>query len=130
MYSLSTLPVDKVIPSDKGLGFDFSAIADFVKTAATAGLGVYKNQMQLQQIKVLSQNGYNSNIPNPNGMPNPNQFGIYNSMLPMAQPYGQQLNVPQPGMYPQQSSMVDTGTMLMIGGLVVGGVLLFKILKG
>ena len=130
MYSMSTLPVDKVIPSDKGLGFDFGAIADFVKTAATTGLGVYKQQMQLKQIRVLAQNGMRSDIPNPMGISDPNMFGIYNTSLPMAQPYGQQLNVPRPGMYPQQSSMFDTGNVLMMGGLVVGGILLFKLIKG
>lgn len=130
MYSMSTLPVDKVIPSDKGLGFDFGAIADFVKTAATTGLGVYKQQMQLKQIRVLAQNGMRSDIPNPNNIADPNMFGIYNTQLPMVLPYGQQLNVPRPEMYPQQSSMFDTNTMLMLGGLVVGGVVLFKVLKG
>ena len=130
MYSMSTLPVDKVIPSDKGLGFDFGAIADFVKTAATTGLGVYKNQMQLKQIKLLAQNGMRTDIPNPMGISDPNMFGIYNTQLPMVQPYGQQLNVPRPGMYPQQSSMFDTGNVLMMGGLVVGGILLFKLIKG
>lgn len=125
MYSLSTVPVDK------GLGFDFSSIADFVKTAATTGLGVYKQQMQLKQVRTLAQAGMQSNLPNPNGIPNSNPYGIYQSMLPMA-PYvtGQQLNLPQPGYPQQQSSMIDTGTMLTIGGLVVGGILLFKLIKG
>ena len=132
MYSLSNVAVNKVIPADEGLGlgFDFSSIADFVKTAATSGLGIYKQQMQLKQVKILAQNGYGSAIPNPNGIPNANQYGIYNAMLPMAQPYGQQLNIPQPGMYSQQNSMFTTGTMLTVGGLVVGGILLFKFLKG
>ena len=59
MYSLSNVAVNKVIPADEGLGlgFDFSSIADFVKTAATSGLGIYKQQMQLKQVKILAQNG-------------------------------------------------------------------------
>lgn len=130
MYSMSTIPVDKIIPSDKGLGFDFGAIADFVKTAATTGLGVYRQQMQLRQVKALAAAGMQSDIPNPNGIPDPNQYGLYQTQLPLAQMFGRQLNIPRPGMYPQQSSMFDTGNVLMMGGLVVGGILLFKLIKG
>ena len=132
MYSLSNVAVNKVIPADEGLGlgFDFSSIADFVKTAATTSLGVYRQQMQLRQVKALAQAGMRSDIPNPNGIPDSNQYGLYQTQLPLAQMFGRQSNIPQPGMYPQQSSMIDTSTMLMIGGLAVGGILLFKFLKG
>lgn len=40
MYSRGDVAVDK------GLGFDFSGIADLVKAALPAGLNIYNNQMQ------------------------------------------------------------------------------------
>ena len=133
MYSASNIGVDKVVPVgrlDKGLGFDFSAIADFVKTAETTGLSIYKQQATIAQTKALAASNPYAVLPNPNGMVNPNAMGLYNSIatLPMAQPYMPAMNVPQP--YQMQQSGIDTGTMLMIGGLVVGGILLFKVLKG
>lgn len=132
MYSASDIGVDKVVPVgriDKGLGFDFSAIADFVKTAATTGLGIYKQQATIAQTKALAASNPYAMLQNPNGMVNPNQYGLYNSIatLPMAQPYMPTMNVPQP--YGQPSSGIDTTTMLMIGGLIVGGAVLFKMLR-
>ena len=120
MYSSSHVPVDK------GLGFDFSSIADFVKTAATTGLNVYKQQMQLKQTKVLAQAGVNAGY----AMPVAGQYGGFSTGLQMSPIYGQQLNVPQPMMIPPPSSGMGTGTLLMLGGLAVGGLVLFKVLKG
>lgn len=123
MYSLSTIPVDK------GLGFDFSDITDFVKTAATTGLNVYKQQMQMKQVKALAQANVQTAMPYPNGIVPANQYGMYNTILSTQAPYMQQTNLPQPMMMRPQSG-IDTSTVLLTGGLVVGGIMLFKLLKG
>ena len=123
MYSLSNVSVNKMIPQsavEKGLGFDFSAISDFVKTAATTGLNIYKQQATIQQTKALAAS---------------NPYGVPIQTLPFASPYLPALTSPQYGQpyvqpYVQQPSMIDTSTMLMIGGLVVGGIVLFKVIKG
>lgn len=112
MYSHSAIAIDK------GLGFDFSGIADLVKTALPVGLNIFGQQMQLKQIKAMQQPGY---IQSP---------GVY------GQPYGQlplsQYLQPQPtfgGQYAQPSSGMSTGTMLAIGAAAVIGILAFKMLK-
>ncbi len=101
MHSIPSVPVDK------GLGFDFSALTDLAKSAATVGLDIYKQQMQLKQIKAIGNTGY---------MPNPS--------LPMSNAF-----VPQPTFGPQyippQSAGMGMGTMLAIGALVLGGAYMF-----
>jgi hypothetical protein len=118
MYSVSTIPVDA---KDRGLGFDFSDIADVVKNAATVGLNIYKNQMQLKQTKALAQVSYPSAIPN---------VGTYQAPftgMPIAPTYAPMTNVPQPMLIPQQSGGISTTTLLLIGGAVLlGGILLMK----
>jgi hypothetical protein len=113
------------IPVDKGLGFDFSAISDLVKGAATVGLNVFNNQMQLKSIKAMGYNNYNQGF----GLPNAGQYGQYSTGLPVTPSYGFNPNLPQPFM-PQQQSGISTSTVLMAGGLVVAGVLAYKFMKG
>lgn len=113
MYSRGDIAVDK------GLGFDFSAISDLVKTALPAGLQIFNQQMQLKQVKALSASGY--------PMVSPGVYGQQYGQLPMSQvmqsqpTFGQQY-------YPQQSSGISTTTMLAIGGAAVVGLLAFKLL--
>lgn len=52
MYSHPNVQVDEK------LGFDFSAIADFVKNAATTGLNIYQQQMIAKQQKAMAAQGY------------------------------------------------------------------------
>ena len=112
MYSSSRVPVDK------GLGFDFSAITDFVSKAGTAALDVYKQQMQMKQMKALAT----ANVPYvPQG---PGQY----VGLPMSQIYAPQPTLPSPVLVPPPSGGMSTNTILMIGGVVVGGALLFSML--
>jgi len=111
MYSNGSVAVDK------GLGFDFSAITDLVKSALPVGLNIFQQQQQLKAIKSMGQ---------------ANVYGGYNVPtigLPAAQMYGLQPTFGQPGYMRPQSSMFDTGTMLMIGGVLVGGLVLFKMLR-
>ena len=114
MYSSSKVAVDK------GLGFDFSQITDLVKSAATTGLNIYQNQMQLKQVKELAKSGQGY-------IQSPGVYGQQYGILPMSQ----QLQ-PQPAfgspVYPMQSVSrgMDTTTMLLIGAAVIGGVLVFK----
>ena len=113
MYSASNVAVDK------GLGFDFSGIADLVKTALPVGLNIFNQQMQLKQVKALAASGYPAQSP-----------GIYGQaygQLPMSQSLQ-----PQPtfgGQYAQPSSGIGTGTMLAIGGALVVGILAFKLMR-
>ena len=112
MYSASNVAVDK------GLGFDFSAITDLVKSALPVGLNIYQQQMQLKQVKALGLNNtYNGmNVP---------VVG-----LPGAQMYGMAPQPNIPGQYiPAQSSMFSTSTMLMLGGAAVLSILAFKMLR-
>lgn len=113
MYSASSVAVDK------GLGFDFSGIADLVKTALPVGLNIFNQQMQLKQVKALAASGYPAQSPGIYGQ----QYGI----LPMSQSLQ-----PQPtfgGQYAQPSSGIGTGTMLAIGGALVVGILAFKLMR-
>jgi hypothetical protein len=111
MYSNSSVAVDK------GLGFDFSGLTDLVKSAATTGLGIYQNQMQLKQTKELAklsqQMGYNVPV----------------VRLPQTQMYAPQptFNTPMQFM-PTQRTGMDTTTMLVIGGVAIGGIMLLKFL--
>ena len=110
MYSSANVAVDKA------LGFDLSNIADLVKTALPATLNIFQNQMQLKQIKAMSNNPYALPVM---GLPAPQMYG----MAP-------QPNIPGMYQYPQSSGMgVSTTTMLAIGGAVVVGLLAFKMLR-
>lgn len=102
---------------DKGLGFDFSAISDLVKSALPVGLNIYQNQMQLKTVKAMAQANVNGGIYNP-------AIG-----LPATQMYGLQPTIGQPGYMPPSSSMFDMSTLLMIGGVIVGGLLIFKMVR-
>jgi hypothetical protein len=116
MYSSSRIAVDK------GLGFDFSAITDLVKTALPVGLNIFGQQMQLKQVKQMQaagvQGGY-SLYGNP--------YGQQTGQLPLSQ-----VMQPYPtfgGQYAQPSSGMSTTTMLAIGAAAVIGLLAFKMLK-
>lgn len=112
MYSASSVAVDK------GLGFDFSGIADLVKTALPVGLNIFQQQTQLKQIKAMQQPGY---------IQSPGVYGQTYGQLPLSQ-YLQ----PQPtfgGQYMQPSSGIGTGTMLAIGAAAVVGLLAFKLMR-
>lgn len=117
MYSSSKVAVDK------GLGFDFSQITDLVKSAATTGLNIYQNQLQVKQVKELQklaqQNGV---VPQ-----SPGVYGQTYGILPMSQALQPQPAFGSP-VYPMQSMSrgMDTTTMLLIGAAVIGGVLVFK----
>lgn len=106
MYSRSDIAVDK------GLGFDFSSITDLVKSALPVSLNIFQNQMQLKQIKAMSNNPYALPVQG----------------LPAAQMYGfaSQANIPQAI---PQSSGISTTTMLAIGGALVVGVVAYKLLR-
>lgn len=115
MYSRSDIAVDK------GLGFDFSQIADLVKTAIPATLNIYSQQMQLKQIKAMQTPGY---------MQSPGIFGQgYGQTLPFAQGLQQQPTFGGQQPYYQQSSGMSTTTMLAIGAAAVVGILAFKMLR-
>ena len=118
MYSASNIAVDK------GLGFDFSDISNLVKTALPAGLQIFSQQMQLNALKK-----------NPNaGMP---VYGGYQQQQMYGQPYNTlpmtNMGQPQrtfPGPYVSQSQGMDSTTMVLIGGgVLVAGLILFKALK-
>lgn len=117
MYSSSKIAVDK------GLGFDFSQITDLVKSAATTGLNIYNNQLQVKQVqamqKIAQQGGVVPQSPGVYGQ----QYGI----LPMSQALQPQPTFGSP-VYPTTSRIggMSTETILMIGAVVIGGVLMFK----
>lgn len=115
MYGVSALAVDKKVPAesvkikqDKGLGFDFSAISDFVKNAATTGLNIYQNQIQLKQMKAMGVT--------------PNYGAGQYVSLPMNQAFMPQPTFGGPQYMPPPSGGMGTGTMLMIGAVVLGGI--------
>jgi hypothetical protein len=113
MYSRGDVAVDK------GLGFDFSAISDLVKSALPVGLNIFNQQMQLKQIKAMQQPGY---------MQQPYSYGQQYGILPMSQALQ-----PQPtfgGQYVQPSSGMSGTTMALIGAAtLVVGLIAFKALK-
>jgi len=113
MYSASNIAVDK------GLGFDFSAIGDLVRTALPVGLNIFSQQMQLKQVKKMSQSGY---------MQQPTMFGQSYGQLPTAQALQ---NYPTfGGQYAQPSSGMSGTTMILIGGgVLVAGLIAFKAFK-
>lgn len=113
MYSHSAVAVDK------GLGFDFSEITNLVKSALPVGLNIYQQQMQLKQIKAIQQPGY---------IQSPGVYGQQYNILPVSKALQ-----PQPtfgGQYAVPSRGMDTTTLLLIGGgVLIGGLVLFKTLK-
>lgn len=125
MYSYSSVPIDKGVPMNigiptggyedqpDGLGFDWS---NLVENVSNLGLNIYKQQMQLRQVKALAQTSP--------GWPNPGTYGQISTGMPMSPAYAPQPNVGVP--YPMmQQSGIGTGSMLLIGGLALGGLLLF-----
>lgn len=118
MYSRSDVAVDK------GLGFDFSGIADLVKTALPAGLNIFQNQMQLKQIKAMQ----NLNMSGGFVQQSPGIYGQMYGNLPMSQVMQNQPTFG--GQYQQPtSSGISTTTMLAIGAAAVVGILAFKMLR-
>jgi hypothetical protein len=108
---------------DKGLGFDFTAIAGLVKSALPVGLNIFQNRAELKQIKRMQQAGYAGGYI----QQSPGVYGAAYGNLPLSQ-YLQ----PQPtfgGQYAQPSSGFGTGTMLVIGGAIVAGLLAYKLIK-
>jgi len=109
---------------DKGLGFDFSGIADMVKAALPVTLNLYNNQMQLKQIKQMQANGYAGGYI----QQSPGVYGqSFSGQLPLTS-YLQ----PQPtfgGQYMQPDSGIGTGTMLAIAGAAVMGILAYKLMR-
>lgn len=104
MYSNGKVAVDK------GLGFDFSQINDLIKTALPVGLNIFNKQMELKQIKAMTQPGY---VPVPT--------------LPFAQPMATYSTFGQPV---QPSSGMSNTTMALIGiSALVVGLVAFKALK-
>lgn len=103
MYSSPSISVDK------GLGFDFSNITNLVKTALPVGLSVYQNQMELKKIKAGQQ---------------------YIPSLPITAPMQIQPTV-RPVVVPVEGGSDGTvwKLVLLIGGTIVGGVVLYKIFK-
>jgi hypothetical protein len=112
MYSASSVAVDK------GLGFDFSGIADLVKTALPVGLNIFQQQTQLKQIKAMNQSGY---------MQQPGVYGQAYGQLPMSQVMQSQPTFG--GQYAQPSSGIGTGTILSIAAAAVVGLLAFKLMR-
>lgn len=110
------------VPVDKGLGFDFSQISDLVKGVTAVGLNIFNKQMDIKQVKAMGQ--VNAGL-----IPNAGQYGQYSTGLPVSPVYGFQPNVPQP-YQPQPTSMFDTSTIMLGGLLIVGGLVLFKVLRG
>ena len=124
MYSHGSVAVDK------GLGFDFSDIAGLVKTALPAGLQIFSQQMQLNEINnnpTVGQTIYSV-------YQQPSVYGQQYGVLPMSQVLQPQVQFGQPGGIPGQyyppSPGMDMTTMAMIGGAVlVVGILAFKAFK-
>lgn len=117
MYSASSVAVDK------GLGFDFSGIADLVKSALPVGLNIYQNQMQLKQVKAMAQTAQAGGfVPQ-----SPGVYGQAYGQLPMSQVMQPQPTFGAGYIAPPRTGM-DTGTMMMVGAAVIGGLVLFKML--
>lgn len=109
MYSSSRNAVDK------GLGFDFSAITDLVKSALPVGLNIYQNQMQLKQTKALVAMNQ--------------QYGLPVQGLPSSQMYNPMATFGQSGYIPPSSGMSSTSMALIGGAALVVGLLAYKALK-
>lgn len=103
MYSHGSVPVDK------GLGFDFSGIADLVKAALPVTLSIFNNQQQLKQIKAGVQiNPYN------------NPYGLQAGQLPLAAQFGVQPTLGNQMQYAQPGMSTTTMALLGAGALIVG----------
>lgn len=113
MYSSHNIAVDK------GLGFDFSQIADLVKNAGTTALNIYQNQLQVKQVQAMQRAGQQV------GYQQPGVYGQAYGVLPMSQALQPQPTFGMPPVMPPSRGM-DTTTMLLIGAVVVGGALMFK----
>jgi hypothetical protein len=129
MYSRSNIAVDRGVAMESpktlesGLGFDFSAISDLVKSALPVGLNLYSQQLQLKQTKALAQAGYSGGFV----QQSPGVYGQQYGILPMSQ-----VLQPQPtfgGQYAQPSSGISTTVMLAIGGAAVLGLLAYKMMR-
>lgn len=114
MYSYSNIAVDRGVPVRRdiptggyadqpdGLGYDWGSlvqgVTNLVSSGAKVGLDLYKNQMQLKQVKAAAA-------------------------LPQAPAY-----IPAPNVGQRSFSFmpagVSTGTMFLVGGLVLGGIAL------
>lgn len=114
MYSSSQVAVDK------GLGFDFSQITDLVKSAATTGLNIYQNQLQVKQVQAMQRAGQGY-------IQSPGVYGQQYGILPMSQSLQPQPTFGMQPIMPPRTG-IDTGTILMIGAGVVGAIVLFKAL--
>lgn len=114
MYSRTNVPVDK------GLGFDFSQIADLAKSVATVGLNVYQNQMTVKQIQATGGRSVAGGYSLPFG-----PYGQQTGQLPLSQTFGVQPTFGQQPMAYQQPGMSAT-TMIMLGVVAVGGLLVLK----
>lgn len=108
MYSNPSIQVDK------GLGFDFSGLADLAKSAATVGLNVFNKQMELKQVKVLAEASKAGG------------YGVPAITLPSAQMYTPQPTFGQPMVMPQTGGGMSMTTMLLLAGIAVGGIMLFR----
>ena len=118
MYSASHIAVDK------GLGFDWSGIADLAKAALPEGLKIFQNQMQLKQVKQLVKLNRSGGFV----QQSPGVYGQRYGILPLSQ-YLQ----PRPTFgdeYDVQSSGMSATTMALIGAAtLVVGLIAFKALK-
>ena len=115
MYSASSMPVDK------GLGFDFSGIANLVKSALPIGLNVYQNQMQLKQVKALAQVAQQGGY----AVPSAGQY----VQLPMSQALQPQPTFAGQPMIVPQSTGMSTNLMIMLGIGAVGLLVVVKLMK-
>lgn len=108
MYSNPAIQVDK------GLGFDFSGIADLAKSAATVGLNIFNKQMELKQVKVLAEASKAGG------------YGVPAVTLPSAQMYNPQPTFGQPMYVPPPTGGMSMTTMLLLAGIAVGGIILYR----
>lgn len=106
MYSTNAIPV--------GLGFDFG---DFVKNVTATGLNIYNQHMQLKTVKAIAEA---RRAAQPVQVIQP-----VSSQPTTAQPI-QVIQPPSVGM----SSSWDTNTIITVGGIVVGAVILYSIVRG
>jgi len=111
MYSHASVAVDK------GLGFDFSGIADLVKSALPVTFNYFQQQQQLKTIKAMGQSNINMG------------YNVPVRGLPGAQMYGYEPTLGPSPFVPPPSRGIDMSTILMIGGTLIGGFMLFKMLR-
>lgn len=125
MYSAPCVAVDKKVSVEEGLGFDFSGLTDLFKSAATTGLNIYQNQLQLKQVQEMQKNAVYGGY----AMPTAGQYGQQYGILPMGQVLQPRPTFGAPMPYtPPTSGGVSTNTMMMMGVGVLGALVLFKVL--